>query len=105
MSDASITATLLDELRKFDTPTICNALEIVAPERRDIGFTTGAMAMRSGGNEAGRTSEQKANRHAFLFHTDAALGTGIPGERRNLILAKTDEDGQEETLNPVRRLR
>ena len=51
--------------------------------------------MRSGGNEAGRTSEQKANRHAFLFHTDAALGTGIPGERRNLILAKTDEDGQE----------
>ena len=45
MSDASITATLLDELRKFDTPTICNALEIVAPERRDIGFTTGAMAV------------------------------------------------------------
>jgi regulator of RNase E activity RraA len=45
MSDASITATLLDELRKFDTPTICNALEIVTPERRDIGFTTGSMAV------------------------------------------------------------
>jgi hypothetical protein len=72
--------------------------------RRDVSIRR-AWAMRSGGNEAGRTSEQKANRHAFLFHTDAALGTGIPGERRNLILAKTDEDGQEETLNPVRRLR
>ncbi|MEK0085405.1 RraA family protein [Benzoatithermus flavus] len=31
---------LLDHLRAFDTPTICNALEIVAPERRVTGFTT-----------------------------------------------------------------
>ena len=30
----------LDALRAFDTPTICNALEIVAPERRALGFTT-----------------------------------------------------------------
>ena len=30
----------LDALRQFDTPTICNALELVAPERRAIGFTT-----------------------------------------------------------------
>lgn len=27
------------ELRKFDTPTICNALEIAAPERRGYGYT------------------------------------------------------------------
>jgi len=26
-------------LREFDTPTICNALEIVTPARRAIGFT------------------------------------------------------------------
>jgi regulator of RNase E activity RraA len=32
-------AKLLDTLRTFDTPTICNALEIVAPERRLTGFT------------------------------------------------------------------
>ncbi len=30
----------LDALGRFDTPTICNALEIVAPERRALGFTT-----------------------------------------------------------------
>jgi len=31
---------LLETLKSFDTPTICNALEIVAPERRLTGFTT-----------------------------------------------------------------
>jgi regulator of RNase E activity RraA len=31
---------LLEHLAAFDTPTICNALEIVAPERRGHGFTT-----------------------------------------------------------------
>jgi regulator of RNase E activity RraA len=31
---------LFDHLRAFDTPTICNALELVAPERRDTGFTS-----------------------------------------------------------------
>lgn len=30
---------LLDHLKAFDTPTICNALELVAPERRAVGFT------------------------------------------------------------------
>ena len=29
----------LEALRQWDTPTICNALEIVAPARRAIGFT------------------------------------------------------------------
>ena len=31
---------VLVELRKLDTPTVCNALEVVAPERRGYGFTT-----------------------------------------------------------------
>ena len=31
---------LLDHLAAFDTPTICNALEVVAPERRATGFTS-----------------------------------------------------------------
>lgn len=34
-----ITPELLAALRRFDTPTICNALEVVAPERRLSGFT------------------------------------------------------------------
>jgi regulator of RNase E activity RraA len=35
LNDAELAA-----LRKFDTPTICNALELVSPERRALGFTT-----------------------------------------------------------------
>jgi regulator of RNase E activity RraA len=31
---------VLEALGRYDTPTICNAMEIVAPERRLIGFTT-----------------------------------------------------------------
>lgn len=30
----------LAKLAAFDTPTICNAIELVAPERRGVGFTT-----------------------------------------------------------------
>lgn len=33
-------ASLLEALARWDTPTICNALEVVAPERRLTGFTT-----------------------------------------------------------------
>jgi regulator of RNase E activity RraA len=35
-----IHAPLLDKLQSYDTPTICNALEIVDPARRLTGFTT-----------------------------------------------------------------
>src|SRR5438270_85031 len=33
-----LTQAELDALAAWDTPTICNALEIVAPERRALGF-------------------------------------------------------------------
>ena len=36
---APLPESLLEALRKFDTPTICNAMEIVAPERRLYGYT------------------------------------------------------------------
>ncbi|WP_322516568.1 RraA family protein [Rhodopseudomonas palustris] len=36
----SLPAAVLEALTRYDTPTICNAMEIVAPERRAIGFTT-----------------------------------------------------------------
>jgi len=36
---APLPAALLEALARHDTPTICNALEIVAPERRLIGYT------------------------------------------------------------------
>jgi regulator of RNase E activity RraA len=40
MTDPALTTAELAELRTFDTPTICNALELLAPERRSSGFTT-----------------------------------------------------------------
>ena len=35
-----ISPELLESLRGIDTPSICNAMEIVAPERRGFGYTT-----------------------------------------------------------------
>lgn len=32
-------ASVLEALGRYDTPTICNAMEIVAPERRLVGYT------------------------------------------------------------------
>lgn len=34
-----ISSNLLDALRSLDTPTVCNALEVVAPKRRGHGYT------------------------------------------------------------------
>ena len=34
-----LTASEIEALRKIDTPTICNLLEMVAPERRGTGYT------------------------------------------------------------------
>jgi regulator of RNase E activity RraA len=43
MADYPFTKADLDALAQWDTPTICNALEIVMPERRAIGFTVEPM--------------------------------------------------------------
>lgn len=37
---SEIDEALLNELRGLDTPTVCNALEAVAPQRRGYGYTT-----------------------------------------------------------------
>jgi regulator of RNase E activity RraA len=39
-----LTPEQLDALRALDTPTVCNALEVVAPERRGAGYTTRPLA-------------------------------------------------------------
>ncbi len=43
MTEQRLDAAALAALAAFDTPTICNALEVVAPERRTQGFTTETM--------------------------------------------------------------
>ncbi len=37
---SQLSAELIADLEQFDTPTVCNALEIVIPERRGYGYTT-----------------------------------------------------------------
>jgi regulator of RNase E activity RraA len=39
MTDAPLSQADLDALKEFDTPTVCNALEIIVPERRGHGYT------------------------------------------------------------------
>jgi regulator of RNase E activity RraA len=43
MSARPFTRADLEALRKWDTPTICNGLELVVPERRALGFTVEPM--------------------------------------------------------------
>ena len=45
MTEYPFTAQDLEALKAWDTPTICNGLEIVAPERRAIGFTVEPMVV------------------------------------------------------------
>jgi regulator of RNase E activity RraA len=40
LATAPLPASVLEALARYDTPTICNAMEIVAPGRRLIGYTT-----------------------------------------------------------------
>lgn len=43
MTERPFTQADLDVLTQWDTPTICNGLELIVPERRAIGFTTEPM--------------------------------------------------------------
>lgn len=43
MPDLPFTAADLELLKRWDTPTICNGLELVVPERRALGFTVEPM--------------------------------------------------------------
>ena len=43
MAERPYTLADLETLRQWDTPTICNGLEIVVPDRRAIGFTVEPM--------------------------------------------------------------
>ena len=39
-ASGALPESVLEALARYDTPTICNAMEIVAPDRRLIGYTT-----------------------------------------------------------------
>src|SRR5579871_2860258 len=43
MSSRPFSAADLEALKAWDTPTICNGLELIVPERRAVGFTVEPM--------------------------------------------------------------
>ena len=59
MTDYPFTAEDLDALKAWDTPTICNGLEIVAPERRAIGFTVEPMVSSTGNFRRSSASRER----------------------------------------------
>jgi regulator of RNase E activity RraA len=94
---APLPASLLEALGRYDTPTICNALEIVAPHRRLIGFTTKPLVcpfpdlspivgyartatIRATSASGLPAAEQQKQRIAYYEY----VGTG-PGPRINVI--------------------
>ena len=90
-------ASVLEALGRYDTPTICNAMEIVAPDRRLIGYTTRPLVcpfpnlppivgyartatIRATMASGLPAAEQKARRLAYYDY----VGTGI-GPRISVI--------------------
>lgn len=78
----------LDALVEFDTPTICNALEVVMPETRIRGYTVRPLTcgfpdmkpvigfartatMRAAGSAEGTAAEQRQRRDAYYRFVDA----------------------------------
>ncbi len=87
-------ASLLEALARYDTPTICNAMEIVAPERRLTGFTTKPLVcpfpdlppmvgyartvtIRSVVKSGLSAAEQAARRIAYYEYVGTGLGPRI----------------------------
>src|SRR6201747_2379401 len=94
---APLPASVLEALARYDTPTICNAMEIIAPERRLIGYTTKPLVcpfpdlppmvgyartvtIRSVLASGLSAAEQQARRTAYYEY----VGTG-PGPRISVI--------------------
>ena len=50
MVEYPFTAADLEVLKQWDTPTICNGLEVIVPERRAVGFTVEPMVRWTGGS-------------------------------------------------------
>src|SRR3954452_22022562 len=99
---APLPASVLEALARYDAPTICNAMEIVAPHRRLIGYTTKPLVcpfpdlppivgyartvtIRATAASSLPAIEQQARRIAYYEY----VGTG-PGPRISVI---QDVDG------------
>ena len=80
----NLTQADLDALTAWDTPTICNALELTSPERRATGFTVDAHGLSSAHETlVAYTSDQA---HSSVEKAVRIAGLG----RENLRLIETD---------------
>lgn len=93
-ANGPLSASVLEALGRYDTPTICNAMEVVAPERRLIGYTTRPLVcpfpslppivgyartatIRATAASALPAAEQKARRMAYYEYVGAGIGPRI----------------------------
>ena len=84
----------LSLLREIDTPTICNALEIVSPERRAVGFTVSHLhcafpelppmvgyartaRVRAASSPLAGNQDQAAARLAYYRYIEAGAGPSV----------------------------
>jgi len=101
MTDQPLNDNELAALRALDTPTVCNALEIVAPERRATGFTTTPLVCPRPGLPPivgyARTARQRAMRPAEPGVADRVAYyeyvAGAPGPTISVIEDIDDQPG------------
>lgn len=91
---APLPPAVLESLAKYDTPTICNALEVVASHRRLIGFTTRPLVcpfpdlppivgyartatIRATAASALPAAEQQAQRMAYYEYVGSGAGPRV----------------------------
>lgn len=92
----TVSAEQINALRAFDTPTVCNALELIVPERRATGFTTEHLfcadpslpsfvgfartaTIRAVAPSALPADEQQARRTAYYEYVAHAAMPGVAG--------------------------
>src|SRR6201986_4488088 len=94
-ASAPLPASVLEALARYDTPTICNAMEVIAPERRLIGYTTKPLvcpfpdlppivgyartvSIRSVIKSGFPAAEQASRRIAYYEYVGTGFGPRIP---------------------------
>jgi regulator of RNase E activity RraA len=105
----SVTLASLDALREFDTPTICNALEMIEPARRSYGYTRKSMVVTNPSSPVvglARTATMRSaipserasdqlKRDRLKYYEYVHEGAGLPK-----ICVMQDLDGPEAGVGP-----
>lgn len=99
-----LSESLIQDLQSIDTPTVCNALELVAPERRGYGYTTQPLVCTRPGLPPmvgiARTASIRAAHPSHLKGADArAMNDGYyayidEGPKPSIVMIQDLDDAQ-----------